>query len=202
MKSVVSTTISVPPPAARTRAMDASTVVPRLKCDGTPRHACTTISATSATLAAAKAPSVHCRTRDRAGPWAAEHTLHEQVGQGNGDQDGSDSVARWASATFMTSPQARARRRSRCRRLPTGGSRRGRGHRRQGGGDQPQQPAEPPGRQQDEQVGVSSENTLSMAWPTTTQGQLARWTDGPRVRPRPARRRRRSAAKASAGTGV
>ncbi|HEY4570975.1 MAG TPA: hypothetical protein VIH10_16010 [Kribbella sp.] len=51
------TTMISPPPAARVCAMVASTGVSSLKCDGTCRHTCTEISATSAVQAAVNNPN-------------------------------------------------------------------------------------------------------------------------------------------------
>ena len=65
--SAAITTIRTPPPAASTRAIAVSSGVSMLKCEGTCRHACTVIRATSVTQAAANGTSSHRRARTLSG---------------------------------------------------------------------------------------------------------------------------------------
>ncbi|WP_425329347.1 hypothetical protein [Streptomyces inhibens] len=58
-----SVAISTAPPTASSVETELSSAVSRLKCEGTRRHACTVIPATSAAQSAAKIPSVTDRSR-------------------------------------------------------------------------------------------------------------------------------------------
>ena len=57
--------MSTPPPSARVIDTAVSNGVSKLKCDGTPRHACMLISAVSTTLVTTKTPSTSPRARSR-----------------------------------------------------------------------------------------------------------------------------------------